>query len=78
MSKTMALPQRALARARRAVAKEFPAFRGIRPTVRGQADGRYTLTFRTTVRLPDGGTLRRTLRATISSQGEILRVTTSR
>jgi hypothetical protein len=74
----VALSQRALSRARRAVSRDYPAFRRVKPQVAKRPNGTFALTFRTTTGLPDGKKLEQTLRATVNEQGELLRVVVSK
>jgi hypothetical protein len=79
MSKTSMLPARAIARARREIARSHPDFRRITPRVgRGAQEGLYTLTFHLTSAVANGGTLRQTLRATVDERGDLLKVVTSK
>ena len=77
-AKTNQPPARALARARRALARDHPDVRRVTPRVTKGKQGTYTLTFDLSNTLPDGKTLRRSLRATINEEGELLRVVASR
>ncbi len=74
----VSLPPRALARARRKLSREHPAFRGARSEVTAKPNGTYSVVLRATTRLPDGATLKQVLRATVNEQGELLRVVVSK
>lgn len=79
MSETATQPSaRALAKARRTLAGDHPECRRVTPRVTKGKQGTYTLTFDLTSALPDGKTLKRSLRATINQEGELLRVVASR
>ncbi len=78
MNAPSTLPLRAIVRARRTVAQSHPLFRHTVPSVSRRANGFYTLTFRTSISLPDGATMQPILRATVNEQGEVMRMMTSR
>lgn len=60
-----------------AVYRQFPELRGVRPSVRASG-GQYLLIFSGKVKTADGKTLPRTVRATASESGSILKLSTSR
>lgn len=76
-----------VARAKRAVRREFPEMAGAEPTVstrKGRskstsgADTRYIMTFKKRVPLPGGKTIARTVRVTMDQSGKIVKLTSSK
>ncbi len=59
------------------VYKKFPEVAGSRPQVHDQGRSKI-LVYNGSASLPNGKTLRRTVRVTVNEQGEILKMTTSR
>ncbi|MHC1741283.1 MAG: hypothetical protein AB9897_09265 [Anaerolineaceae bacterium] len=59
------------------VYRQFPEFKGIRPSVRS-AGTQYLLIFTVKVKTADGKSLPRTVRATANEEGNIVKISTSR
>ena len=65
----------------RKACSRFPELKGVRPRVTSQrikGEERFLLTFKTTVPLPDGGSLPTIVRAVADSNGKILKLSSSR
>jgi hypothetical protein len=76
-----------VARAKRAVRREFPEMAGAEPTVSTRkghsksasgADTHYIMTFKKKVPLPGGKSIGRTVRVTMDQAGEIVKLTSSK
>ena len=76
-----------VARAKRAVRREFPEMAGAEPTVATRkghskspsgADTRYIMTFKKRVPLPGGKSIARTVRITMNQAGKIVKLTSSK
>ena len=76
-----------VARAKRAIRREFPEMAGAEPDVStrkghsksaSSADTRYVLTFKKRVPLPGGKTIARTVRVTMDQAGKIVKLTSSK
>lgn len=76
-----------IARAKRAVRREFPEMAGAEPTVsmrKGQSKStsgngtRYVMTFKKKVPLPGGKSIARTVRVTMDQAGKIVKLTSSK
>ncbi len=77
------LDPRHLAAVKRQVWAQFPELQGAEPEVAsrpapGAAGELLILTFQRQLPLPGGGTLRRLVRATVTPEGEIVKITSSR
>ena len=67
----------AIAKVTKTVVRQFPEMQGIEPTVRDQMD-QCTLTYSGAAELPGGKTLKRIVRVVADSEGEVIRMSTSR
>lgn len=78
------LDSRHITRAKRQVFAQYPELRGTDPEITSRAGsgagkGRvFVLTFRRQMALPGGGNMTRLVRATVSQDGDILKITSSR
>ena len=60
------------------VYRQFPEVDGVHPSQQEQANGQTLLLFKASITTADGKRMQRTVRAVVSENGKILKLTTSR
>lgn len=75
----MAAPRNVVAAARQAVLERFPEMSGMRCSGQAAPDGdNYIVTAQRAVRTADGKSLQRVVHVTVSKEGQVLRVSSSK